>query len=124
MSLSRSIDEITALFVFKEEVVHPAWSRTMVGYLLPPRDRSIFAYREACLEAIARVIQRGDEPPYPFVGIHSIDDSGCSLWGKAGGGDAEVDKVVAFLMQDGPRCPDKDELDAWCLVNGFYAEYW
>lgn len=122
--MERSINKITKLFTFKEEVVHPKWGRTLVGYLLPPRDRSIFAYREACLEVIARVMQRDNELTYPFIGIHSIDDSGCGLWGKAGGGDAEVDKAIAFLTENGPRCPEKDEMDDWCRENGFYVEYW
>lgn len=120
----RSIEQITTMFAFKEEVVHPDWSRTMVGYLLPPRDQSICAYGRACLEVVAHVRQHNDEPPYPFIGIHSIDDSGCSLWGKAGGADADIDKAIAFLTDSGPQCPNREEVEAWCVVNGFYAEYW
>jgi len=122
--MERSIEQITEMFAFKEEVVHPDWSRTMVGYLLPPRDRSIFAYGRACLEVIAHVRKVKDQPPHPFVGIHSIDDSGCSLWGKDGGTEENIDRVITFLTENGPHCPDKEELEAWCLKNEFYAEYW
>jgi hypothetical protein len=119
--MSTSIDQITDLFTFREEVVHPKWGRTLVGYLLPPRDQSICAYGRACLEVIAR---HEEDPSYPIIGIHSIDDSGCTMWGKAGGTDADVDRAISFLTQDGPCCPDKKEMDAWCKENGFYAEYW
>jgi len=119
----RSIDQITEMFAFREEVVCPDWGRTLVGYLLPPRDGSICDYGRACLEVTAQVNQRKGAP-YPMIGIHSIDDSGCSLWGRPGGTDADVDRAVAFLTRDGPRCPDKEELEFWCRENGFYADYW
>lgn len=100
--MPRSIEKITKMFAFQEQVVHKSWGRTLVGYLLPPRDQSIHAYGEACLEVIARVAKRKGEQPYPFVGIHSIDDSGCSLWGKSGGTNKDVDRAVKFLTDGGP----------------------
>jgi hypothetical protein len=122
--MNRTIDQITEMFAFKEEVIHPDCGRILVGFLLPPRDRSICAYGRACLEVIAKIQQHKDQQPYPFVGIHSIDDSGCSLWGKAGGTYEDIDRAIAFLTRDGPHCPNKEEIEAWCKTNGFYAEYW
>lgn len=122
--MTRSIEKITEMFVFREEVIHKSWPRTLVGYLLPPRDQSIYAYGRACLEVVAHIVIRKGEKPYPFVGIHSIDDSGCSLWGKSGGTDKDIDRAIKFLTGGGPQCPDKEEMEKWCMNNGFYAEYW
>lgn len=123
--MGRSIETITEMFAFREEVVHKSWGRTMIGYLLPPRDGSIYAYGRACLEVIAHMYKPSGQRLFlPFLGIHSIDDSGCSLWGKPGRKYNDIDRAIKFLTDGGPQCPDKEEMEKWCMNNGFYAEYW
>ncbi len=122
--MGRTIEQITKMFSFKEEVIRHSYGRTIVGFLLPPRDCSIHDYGEACLKVIGRVMIRLDKSKYPLIGIGSIDDSGCTIRGKVGGTDKDVDRVIEFLKEGGLHCPDKKEMDLWCMKNGFYAEYW
>ena len=114
------MDKITEMFQFEETVIHPKMGKTVVGYVYPPRDQSIYSYGRPCLEIIVRMKKSNQSV---LAGISSIDDSGCTIWSNKKS-EKKAKKFIHFMESLKYRCPDKEELEEWCQNNGCYAEYW
>lgn len=111
-----TFDDLSKIFRIKQ-----TGENTWSGFLYPPSDRSIYPYRHPALEIIFRI---SGDPLVPTVSIHSIDDSGMTMWGSEKNREETLQKVLKFFQQWEPRCPDKDEIDRWAKLNGFFVDYW
>jgi hypothetical protein len=112
------IGQVTELF--KLEVTEDA-----VFGLLYPTD-SVFSYGRPALYVYANA--KGDSSGIAFFAcIHSIDDSGCSIYGPV----EEIEKAkkrlaafAEFLKGLEYACPTKAQLREFCKNNYLQENYW
>ncbi|HNC59145.1 MAG TPA: hypothetical protein PLP33_27205 [Leptospiraceae bacterium] len=91
------------------------------GLLCPPNDGSIFPYQSPVLGIYSKIAEE-----YTIIVIHSIDDSGLTLW-FAGKDRKLLDRFREFLSLEADNkfvCPNKEEIENFCNRNGGYADYW
>lgn len=105
----------TAMYEMKEEE-HEGIGKVFTCLLTPPADGSVFSYGRPALAFYAYM----DHESKLFSCIHSIDDSGVSIYGGQGG----LDKLVEYIKNQEYQCPSRAELILFCNSIGAYPDYW
>lgn len=113
--LYNRLDAATALWEMKEEE-YEGYGKVFTCLLIPPIDGSVFAYGRPALAFYVYM----DHDNKLFACIHSIDDSGVSIFGGGGG----LDKLVEYIKNQEYRCPTKVELAEFCQSIGAHPDYW
>jgi hypothetical protein len=110
------INEATKLFK-----VSRSSDGSFFGLVSPPSDKSIFQYSKPVLSVDGYF---NDVTKLPCITIRSIDDSGVTMWFKKEYDDTILLKFIKLLESNSYICPDKCEIDEFCIKNGGYANYW
>lgn len=110
-----------------KELFEPKIEGAEIQGLLYPTG-SPFAYRYPALAFYARVQMTEDTINYELIAvIHSIDDSGVTIYGPSESREKakkRFDAFVEFINEQEFACPTPEQIKIFSQKNGVFADHW